>query len=185
MDKIRKKLGHTPPSPSLTTITYPRRSACNSAHLLYNVARLTPSRSKLYSSVHSSSSCSRGGMSKRISSASVRDSSCDDDDGTVAVAATPSPSPPPLAAVLPSLSPPGFSKPLSLSGCSGGGRKGDARRRGAAGGINNDVSPPLPLPPPFPPSYPPYAAVEEEEEVKNDEALRRPKALWLPPPSEP
>lgn len=61
----------TPPSPSLTTSTNPLRTPLRSSHFLYNVPKLTPSSSRLYIRFHCSQSCSLGGTSNLISSASV------------------------------------------------------------------------------------------------------------------
>lgn len=47
-------------------------------HLLYSVARLTPSCSRLYVNDQVSASCSRGGSRSRISSARARERICAD-----------------------------------------------------------------------------------------------------------
>lgn len=73
---IRREGGeHTPPPLSRTTSTKPPRFPRYSSQLLYSVVRLTPFCSRLYASFHSSTSCSRGGTSNLISSASCLDSS--------------------------------------------------------------------------------------------------------------
>jgi hypothetical protein len=62
---------HTPPSPSLTTNTNPFLNPLSSSHFLYNVPRLTPCSSRLYTRFHSSHNCNRGGTSNLISSANA------------------------------------------------------------------------------------------------------------------
>ena len=59
----------TPPSQSLTTSTNPTRLPWYAAHFSYNVARLAPSCSRLYTNRHSSTIPSRAGTMMRISSA--------------------------------------------------------------------------------------------------------------------
>ena len=71
----------TPPAASLTTSTNePRLGNPGSVHLLYRVARLTPSFSRLYTKDQVSANCSLGGTNNRISSAKARDSICADSD---------------------------------------------------------------------------------------------------------
>lgn len=94
---------HTPPSPSLTTNTNPFLSPRNSSHFLYNVPKLTPCSSKLYTKFHSSHNCNLAGTSNRTSSANALLSNRA------------------LSAVL-SL------QPFNVTGYSGGGWNGDAVR---------------------------------------------------------
>lgn len=96
----------TPPAASRTTRTKELSFGSDGEeHLLYSVPRLVPSCSTLYVNAHVSCSCSLGGTSSRISSASARDRIVAEGD---VLACTPD----------------------SVSGVSGGGWKGDAVRWG-------------------------------------------------------
>lgn len=84
--KVRRLL--TPPAASLTTSTKePRLGNPGEVHLLYRVARLTPSFSRLYTRDQVSANCSLGGTSNLISSAKARDSICADSDELVGIPA--------------------------------------------------------------------------------------------------